>query len=475
MGAVSQMQMNDAWKQWAGQVVGGRFPLRQYLGSSDHSVVYLTERFEPRAQEAVIKLIPANEETAEGQLSRWATIARLSHPHLLRLFETGRCELGGAKLLYVVMEYAEESLSQILPERPLRPHEVRDMLPPILSALEYLHGNRFVHARLKPSNILAAGDQLRISSDGLRSIGEAVHSQGAGMYDAPETGNEPLSPAADVWSLGLTIVEGLTQRLPESAVQTEPTIPPTLPPPFLDITRNCLRLYPQRRWKLAEISSALQGGSLPKQDAGQGVFPKWRYALLLLVIVAVLAVLLIGPKLTKRGTPVQPINARTPQPSAPPPQSLRVIAKPESKPSKPDAGKGTASARKEPVAPAGSLSPTESPPIGAPKAAGVPGTVVHQVVPNVPASARNTITGKVRVWVRVAVDSSGNVTDTTLDRPGPSKYFARLAQQAAAGWKFTPAQNEAQNVRSEWVLRFEFGRESTQVFPAPAAGPAGKR
>jgi TonB family protein len=72
----------------------------------------------------------------------------------------------------------------------------------------------------------------------------------------------------------------------------------------------------------------------------------------------------------------------------------------------------------------------------------------------------------------VVVDASGNVTGTSFDRPGPSKYFARLAQQAAEGWKFNPAQSGGQDVPREWILRFQFGRESTEVFPAPATGPA---
>ena len=470
------MQMKDAWKHWAGQVIGGRFQLRQYLGGSDHSVVFLTERYEPRPQKAAIKLILANEETAAGQLSRWAATARLSHPHLLRLFETGRCTLGGTELLYVVMEFAEESLSQILPERALKPHEVRDMLPPILSALQYLHGNQLVHARLKPSNILAVGDQLKISSDGLRSIGETAHSQGLG-YDAPETSSEPLSPASDVWSVGMTIVEGLTQQLPETAVQTEPVVPPSLPSPFLEIAQNCLRLYPQRRWKLAEIGPALQGGVLSQQEKGRGIFPKWRYAVPVLAVVAVLAVLFFGSKASNRKPNFEPAQSAQPQSSAAPPESLRVVTKPEAKAPKPGAGKGavSTSAATRSVAPVESSNPPEPPSASVLKTEGSAGSVVHQVVPNVPESARNTITGKVRVWVRVAVEASGNVTGTTFDRPGPSQYFARLAQRAAEGWKFTPAQTDGQHVPREWVLRFEFGRESTQVFPSPAAGPAATR
>src|SRR5712691_7354535 len=125
----------ETWKQWEGRVVIGDFQLRQYLGASDHSAVFLTERGEREPQKAAIKLISADPSDAELQLSRWRLAAKLSHPHLIRLFQMGRCQLGKIGLLYVVMEYAEENLSQILPHRPVTPAEAREVLEPVLDAL----------------------------------------------------------------------------------------------------------------------------------------------------------------------------------------------------------------------------------------------------------------------------------------------------------------------------------------------------
>ena len=111
--------MTEAWKQWEGQVADGKFHLRQYLGGTDDSAVFLTERGGPDPRKAAIKLIPARSQNAEFQLSRWELAAHLSHPHLMRLFEMGRCRLGDEAILYVVMEYAEENLGQIIPNRSL--------------------------------------------------------------------------------------------------------------------------------------------------------------------------------------------------------------------------------------------------------------------------------------------------------------------------------------------------------------------
>ncbi|HEY6387637.1 MAG TPA: TonB family protein [Candidatus Acidoferrum sp.] len=252
--------MTEASKQWEGQIVEGIFPLRQYLGGSDHSTVFLTEHGAGQPQKAAIKLFPADLATADSQISSWEFASQLSHPNLLRIFRAGRCRLGGDDLLYLVMEYAEEDLADILPQRALTPEETRDMLFPVLDALEYLHGKGFVHGDLKPANILATGDHLKLSSDAISRIGEAQSaSKRASAYDPPEAASGMLMPAADVWSLGITLVEVLTQHLPEwpSGPNREPLVPTNLPAPFLEIARQCLRLEPQRRISVADIAERL--------------------------------------------------------------------------------------------------------------------------------------------------------------------------------------------------------------------------
>jgi len=252
--------MTEASKQWEGQIVDGIFPLRQYLGGSDHSTVFLTEYSEGEPQKAAIKLFPANAATADAQISSWESASQLSHPNLLRLFRGGRCRIDGNDLLYLVMEYAEEDLSQILPQRALTTEETRDMLCPVLDALEYLHGKGFVHGDLKPANILAMGDHLKISSDAISRVGEAQSSaKRAGAYDPPEATSGMLTPAADVWSLGTTLVEVLTQHLPEwqSGPNREPVVPANVPSPFLEIARQCLRSEPHRRISVADIAARM--------------------------------------------------------------------------------------------------------------------------------------------------------------------------------------------------------------------------
>ena len=70
--------MTEAWKQWEGQVVNGKFHLGPYLGGSDYSAVFLTELSEPGLQKAAIKLIAVDPKNAELCLSRLMLAARLS-------------------------------------------------------------------------------------------------------------------------------------------------------------------------------------------------------------------------------------------------------------------------------------------------------------------------------------------------------------------------------------------------------------
>jgi TonB family protein len=63
--------------------------------------------------------------------------------------------------------------------------------------------------------------------------------------------------------------------------------------------------------------------------------------------------------------------------------------------------------------------------------------------------------------VKIHVDPSGRVADAELASPGPSRYFAGKALEAAREWTFAPP------VAGEWLLHFEFDRSGTKVRPEP--------
>jgi TonB family protein len=484
------------WKQWEGQVVSGEFPLLQYLGGSEHSAVFLTEFHEGGLLlRAAIKLIPAPQESGEPQLARWRLAGELSHPHLISLFDAGQCELGGMPLLYLVMECAEENLAQVLASRTLTPAETREMLDSILDVLAYLHSKGFVHGHIKPINIMANGDQLKLSSDGLRRTGEPLERSGRlDEYDPLE--NEPgataptetTSPAGDVWSLGMTLVETLTRTLPvtQTTEQREPLVPLTLPEPFLDIARHCLLRRPQDRWTVAQIAIRLQD-RVPAHQIHTPVRPplvtttrppmprakRQSYGIPLVAgIVLALVASLALPRLLHHHAEAPPAAAAAleqPVPPAPK-QPIQARQEPPAKASKEDVVEDEQDSE-GPTAEPALVHPetlheeTTNTAAMLPAGAIVHGEVAQQVLPDIIKSARDTIRGTVKVSVKVDVDRSGNVEGAELESRGPSKYFARAALQAAPLWKFQPPKVGGRGVLSSWTLRFEFTRGGTTVIP----------
>jgi TonB family protein len=400
------------WTQWEGHVVDGVFPLRRCVSGSGPNAVFLTEY---KGQDAAIKLVAADARGAELQLSRWQSATNLSHPHLLRLLHFDRCRLADLELVYVVMEWADESLAQVLPLRPLTSAETHELLEPALSVLAYLHRGGFVHGRLKPEKFLAVKDQLKISSDDLQRNSDSGTDQG-------------IPPGTDVYSLGATVFEALTQGPPD------PAMVQTLPEPFRTIVDHCLGPKPETRWTISQIEAYLRNPVPENPVPASRPVTRWRYGGAL----AALGLIVLAWGITHRARIGGPAATVTPatvspatQPGLPPIDPIVDRKKPE---------------------------PAAKPPVQDTNGRAAPG-VLQEVLPEVPQPARNTIQGKVVVSVKIDVDPSGEVTAAKLESTGSSRYFADFAVKAARRWKFRPA-----NVAQAWTVRFEFFRNDTKVF-----------
>src|SRR5579863_5195045 len=373
------MSKTESWKTWVGREVDSKFPLREWVGGSDHSAVFLSELPARGSRKVAIKLIDIEGADANRFLTQLRAEAKLSHPHLMQIFEAGKGDLDGTPFVYSLMEYADEDLSQILPQRALSPDEVSDLLPPVLEALSYLHSHGFVRGRVKPSNLFAVGEQLKLSSDQITPIGEQ-NSVGKrrDVYDAPERAGGEISPAGDVWSVGATLVAAMTQKAPAEKSSGNITLPDAIPEPYRGIARECLQFDPKQRCSLSEIRARLLpvGRSVPHQPELPPIPPRSvnRKPSLAGILVAIVAILVLLGFFLSRGK-----NAST--------QNSDVTAKPAAQATLP-----TSPARE---------------PVEAPKRTASDGEVVHQVIPDVPQSARNTITGTIKESIRVEVDSAG--------------------------------------------------------------------
>jgi TonB family protein len=126
----------------------------------------------------------------------------------------------------------------------------------------------------------------------------------------------------------------------------------------------------------------------------------------------------------------------------------------------PAATETTPSAQAQPPAPA-PVSSEAAPAVSEqprPKPAAASPSPINEVIPDVPRSARQTIRGTIRVSTRVIVDKDGTVLAATADEPGPSRYFERLAVEAAKKWTFPPADTVEQRIM---LVRFYFKRTGT--------------
>ena len=436
--------MTEDWtKEWERRIVNGVYPLRRFLGRSNHSVVFLTECKAQNVAQAAIKILPANPALTQAQLAHWRRVATLSHPHLMRLLDAGRCQLGGHNFLFVVMDQAEQNLAQILPGRALTPDEVRDLLPATLDALAYLHGKNLVHGGLKPPNFLAVDDQLKLASDTIRPAGERTASTAKpSLYDPPEANNGRISTAGDIWGLGITLVEALTQTPPAWSRERAESVPlpANLAPEYVDTVQRCLNRDPGRRPAIAELVAQFKQALPATPSAAPPVMneplvptlstqnsPKTRFLVTAIAVgIITLWAVWIVVHLFRTHANVQQSASITPQspPAASPPAAVEN--------------------------PRASI------------AASLP-TVLHQEMPDLSRSARESIRGVIKIGVRVIVDRSGNVVGASLDNRGSSKYFARAAIDAAWKWKFAQAADQASRV---WLLHFEFTRAGTTAHAA---------
>jgi TonB family protein len=208
-------------------------------------------------------------------------------------------------------------------------------------------------------------------------------------------------------------------------------------------------------------------------------------------VLLVLGAILLAPRMLNRFSQLQP-QAATVQPSiapasdvlSPPPATKNSptvkseSAKPVSTPQISDATEARAASQREM---AGAKEPANVSAKGAasraadraaaksvkPVDAGrAQGAVLYQVVPDVSQRARATIAGKVRINVKLQVDTGGNVVNANVENDDASRYFADQAAQVAKRWLFTPPEVDGHAVPSEWLLRFEFSQIATKVFPS---------
>jgi serine/threonine protein kinase len=268
-------EMNDRLVPgWLRKAVGERYSELSLVGAGGMGRVYRA-RDAKLGQHVAIKVpdeaAVAQEEGRNRFLREAEAMARLTHPHILRVHD-----VHAEEPLYYTMELvAGSSLAEILGDcAPIEPRWVLSILAQVASALEAIHGAGMVHRDLKPGNILVnAEDHVWLADFGLAYLDERTRltrtgtSLGTPLYMPPEQlqGAEP-DPAWDIYALGVVLFQALGSGPPFGPDQVfakmvcdPPSLAdkqPGLPAGVVEFVDSLIALDPGRRCRDVHVVHA---------------------------------------------------------------------------------------------------------------------------------------------------------------------------------------------------------------------------
>ena len=252
-----------------------RYRLDERIGTGGMADVFRgTDELLDR-QVAIKVLREVSDPTARARFIEEArTLAGLNHPGLVVLLDAGI--LGDRP--YLVLTLADDAtLASRIAQGPLEPAAVRAIGVQVGRALAYAHDQGIVHRDVKPSNVLLCADGRALLADfGIaRLIGSAEHHTrtgdaiGSPAYLAPEqVAGEGLSPALDIYSFGLVLLEALTGKraFPGTPVEAAvarlnaaPAMPTSLDPAWRELLARMTHRIPENRPTAAEVADELEG------------------------------------------------------------------------------------------------------------------------------------------------------------------------------------------------------------------------
>jgi serine/threonine-protein kinase len=185
--------------------------------------VYLA-RDEELDRPVAVKILAAHLASEQGFYERFVRearmAARLSHPNVVQVFDAGEED----ERPYIVMEYVpgHTVADELRTQGRLEPARVVDLALQACGGLEHAHSSGLVHRDIKPQNLLLRDDgMVKIADFGIARAAEATHLTqigsvlGTAAYLSPEQAEgEPVTAAADIYSLGVVLYELLTGRTP---------------------------------------------------------------------------------------------------------------------------------------------------------------------------------------------------------------------------------------------------------------------
>lgn len=309
-----------------------RYAVERELGSGGMATVYLARDLKHERQVAVKVLHPqlAAVLGAERFLREIKVTARLNHPHILPLLDSGEA----GEFLFYVMPFAQgESLRHRLDrERQLPVDDALTIAREVADALHYAHGQGVIHRDIKPGNILVEHGHAVVVDFGIaRAINSAGGDQltGTGMaigttaYMSPEqtAGSSELDARSDLYSLGCVLYEMLAGEPPFTGATVASVVHQHLSaePPAITgirpgvpewavaaITRALAKTPADRFSSAARFAEALSQQPAPVSGTSASVARPTRLAGRLALVAGLGAVVVLGASLLFRSNSEAP-------------------------------------------------------------------------------------------------------------------------------------------------------------------------
>ena len=243
--------MGELHDRLSATTLGDQYTVKRELGRGGMATVYLAQDVKHRRQVALKVLHPelAHAMGTDRFLREVETGARLVHPHVLPVFDSG--EVDG--LLWYTMPYIDgESLrDRLRRERQLPLDDAIRIATEVADALSFAHDEKIVHRDIKPENILLSGSHALVADFGIAKAvalagGERLTQTGSALgtpaYMSPEqaAGDAELDGRSDIYSLGCVLYEMLAGEPPF----TGPTVRALMVKHFTDPVPSVSRLRP---------------------------------------------------------------------------------------------------------------------------------------------------------------------------------------------------------------------------------------
>ncbi|HRX52991.1 MAG TPA: serine/threonine-protein kinase [Verrucomicrobiales bacterium] len=198
------------------------------------------------------ELVASSPHFAERFRNEAKILAMLSHPGIVNVHDFGETSNG---LFFIIMEYIEGTdVQQLLQHRGrLHSAETLNIIARVCDALIYAHSRGVIHLDIKPSNIMVAGNgTVKVADFGLAKINHTP--QGIGLtrermslgtphFMAPEVlvNETNIDHRADLYSLGVTLYQMLTGKLPQGMFEMPSFLVPGIDPRYDGIVAKALR------------------------------------------------------------------------------------------------------------------------------------------------------------------------------------------------------------------------------------------